>query len=305
MDQKIKQKILVSVILVLIISIILYFVFIRGTPRQFIEIEGLYNSEHILISHGLQSVVGGVEGVKYVKLKISVENRDKVPLNLYIKNMTPKEIDLAKSNIKYSVISGGYVSWITDFIDVESYEGIIQDFCATVESEEIPFLRSSSQIYGCVSLKIDKAQLTEDFDIQLDSGTGISSINPGCNESWVCSDWSSCTNSAQKRTCADKNSCETEISKPIEEKICSNEELPSSSNPIFATNSNGDYKDESVWITIDGRKYYYGGYSSYQCLSENIILKTSEGYSVCTRPSYEITRRVYIQQGNFGLIFKP
>jgi len=73
----------------------------------------------------------------------------------------------------------------------------------------------------------------------------------------------------------------------------------------FNTNAiDGNYKDSDVWIKVDDITYWYKGYSSYSCLTENNVVLTPEGYPVCTRPSYDITSRVYLDTGSKGLIFK-
>jgi len=41
-----------------------------------------------------------------------------------------------------------------------------------------------------------------------------------CTESWTCTDWSTCSNSQQTRTCTDANSCGTTTSKPSESQSC-------------------------------------------------------------------------------------
>jgi PGF-pre-PGF domain-containing protein len=41
-----------------------------------------------------------------------------------------------------------------------------------------------------------------------------------CTESWQCTDWSTCTNSKQTRTCTDANSCGTTAGKPSESQSC-------------------------------------------------------------------------------------
>ena len=304
MDENIKRRILVVIVLLLIGSIIAYFYIYRGYSRNFIELEGLYDSNHKLISHGFQSVVGGVEGVKYVRFTINVENGDQVPLNLYIVNMTPSEIEAAVPTEKYNIYSGGMARWTTGFIDIEPYQGVIQDFCATVNSDPIPFLRPGSSVKGCLSLKIDESVLNSDFDIQIDSGTGNNILNPGCNETWVCSDWDMCSSGGQKRNCADLNKCGTTLLKPLEEQICITPEQ-SLENATFTTNSDGNYKNSNVWVMLNDRKYFYNGYSTYQCLDKDIITHTNEGFPICTKEGYEITRRIYIQQGGYGLIFKP
>lgn len=47
-----------------------------------------------------------------------------------------------------------------------------------------------------------------------------SSQPAGCTESWICTDWNECSNSLQKRVCADVNRCGTNTSKPIETQSC-------------------------------------------------------------------------------------
>ena len=42
-----------------------------------------------------------------------------------------------------------------------------------------------------------------------------------CTESWSCSEWGTCTNSLQSRTCTDSNNCGTTNSKPVESQSCS------------------------------------------------------------------------------------
>ena len=44
-----------------------------------------------------------------------------------------------------------------------------------------------------------------------------------CEERWVCSEWSSCVEGIQKRSCEDVNECGTEVNKPLETQPCSKE----------------------------------------------------------------------------------
>lgn len=46
------------------------------------------------------------------------------------------------------------------------------------------------------------------------------SLKKMCFENWTCSDWSSCSENNQTRTCADANSCGTAASKPEETREC-------------------------------------------------------------------------------------
>ena len=41
-----------------------------------------------------------------------------------------------------------------------------------------------------------------------------------CKESWVCSEWSDCVNSKQRKGCFDLNDCGTKLNKPIDERKC-------------------------------------------------------------------------------------
>ena len=52
------------------------------------------------------------------------------------------------------------------------------------------------------------------------SGGGGGGGSAGCTESWICTDWTECSNSVQKRVCADVNMCNTTVSKPTEKQDC-------------------------------------------------------------------------------------
>ena len=41
-----------------------------------------------------------------------------------------------------------------------------------------------------------------------------------CDESWVCSSWSSCSAGKETRTCLDEHSCGTALYHPIEQRSC-------------------------------------------------------------------------------------
>lgn len=267
---------------------------IQPKSNKLVEVDGLYDSNGNLVKTGL-SVVGGVEGVKYITLRVTVNNKDTVPLTFGIIEITPTEISSVKPTTKSSVEAGQSGVWVTNLIDIEPYEGLIQDFCVTVESDKIPTLRESSQASGCTSIKVDPNP-SGNFDIGLDSSIGESDVNPGCEESWSCADWSDCVSGVQIRTCVDSAQCGTEQSKPEETQVCE--------GTSFSTNAvDGNYRDSSTWISINGITYYLKGRSTYECLTSDIILTTDEGYPICTRSGYDITERVYLYDGA-GIIFK-
>lgn len=281
---------------IIILLIVGYFVFIKVKPTNFIEINGMYDANHNLIEKSL-SVIGGVEGVKYITLNINVENLDSVPLDLIVKDMTPAGVLSAKPITTLKVNSGDIGKWTTGEIDIESYEGTLQEFCVTVESLKIPTLRESSEISGCISIQVDPNP-SGTFDISLDSNIGDGIINPGCTESWACSVFGTCSNGIQTRICNDLNNCGTTLNKPTEEQICG--------TPSFETNAiNGDYKIAGVWIKVNGITYSHQASSSYSCLSENIFTSTPEGNSICTRPGYTTSQRVHMQYGTGSLLFTP
>lgn len=298
---KIKKKtkklfLVVGIItLISILSVGAYFLLSNGGAKNMVEVGGLYDANGNLIRNGF-SVVGGVEGVKYISLNVNVKNEDTVPLILKFKSISPLPINFTIPSTKLSLNSQASGSWKTGLIDIEPYEGTVQEFCVTILSEKIPSLRESSEMSGCVSIKVDPNPVGT-FGLTLDSNIGTESINPSCTESWVCSDWTACSNSIQTRTCTDSNECGTSNSKPSETNACVT---------TFSTNAiNGKYKVSGVWINFGHGQYTYNGYSSYDCLAENLVMNTPEGYSICTRPGYEVTERVYLDDGQYGILFKP
>lgn len=171
------------------------------------------------INHPM-SVVGGVEGVKYIKLKINIQNKDTVALNLSVSSMTPTEIVSAKPTNTVIVQPSTTGSLLTGLIDIEPYEGKSQNFCITVVSGRIPSLRESASTSGCINISV-QPNPTGSFNIILESSVGNGTIlNPGCTENWQCGSWGTCTSSLQTRTCTDLNSCGTLANKPVEQQTC-------------------------------------------------------------------------------------
>jgi len=88
-------------------------------------------------------------------------------------------------------------------------------------------------------------------------------------------------------------------------------EYRANSDCTFITNieEGSNYREKYGYIVADGDGdgnidiYVYNGYSSYNCLAENIIGTTLEGYNICTRPGYDPLTRVYIRVGIYGIIF--
>ena len=350
---KTQTKILVAIFLLSLLGVLFYFLVVREQPKPFIEIDAFYDANGNVIQG--YSIIGSIQGVKYVTFRINVENKDNIPLNLRVTELTPRGLGDALPPQTLNVGSGQTGIWITGKIDIEPYEGTIQDFCAVVESDKVFVLRGVNEVRGCIDLHIKPNPIANDsdFQVEIDSSVGEGTINPSCEENWICSLWSICIDSLQTRNCQDTNECETNLEKPIENRICeetpfcsenwvcgswsdcfagiqtrmcndangcgSTINMPETSRgcteevidppaPIdsnFDTNSIGDYRQTGIWISIEGKTYYYFRYSTYDCLPENIFLYTPEGYPICTRPGYDISDRVYLQQDNWGIIFKP
>ena len=282
------------VLLVILVGVGAFLIYDTIKPEPFIEVNEYYDIDGNLISGTTQSVIGDVEGVKYITLKINIENKDTVGLTLNVKSLTPSEE--AKPTNSIEVGAGENGDFVTGLIDVEPYEGTIQEFCVVVESEKILALRESSEVSGCISIQVDPNP-SGSFNINIESNIGDGVINPSCTEDWDCSAWNSCSSGLQTRVCNDLNSCDSFENKPTEEQAC---------EVVFQTNAvGGDYDQSGVWIDFGSGVYLHGGISSYDCLSENIITITPEGNLICTRPGYEITERVYLRVGSRGVIFKP
>ena len=262
--------------------------------EQFLEIEGYYDADGNIIDGSQQSIVGGIEGVKYITISINVENKDSVDLTLNVKSLTPAEESKPSNSIEIKAGESG--KFTTELIDIEPYEGTIQEFCVNVESEKIPALRESSEVSGCISIQIEPNP-SGSFDISLDSSIGEGIIDPSCTEDWICTDWNDCSNSLQSRNCNDNNNCDTNENKPEEQQAC---------EIIFKTNAiNGEYNLREVWIDFGNGVYNRLGLSTYDCKPENIFETTPEGYGVCARAGHPIDSRVYLQTGNYAVIFEP
>ena len=315
-----KQWIMVGIVVVVLVGIFIYFRTTASAPKTpVITLEGLYDENRVLIQKPLSaSIVRGVGGVKYVSFRIYAKNLDVVPLKLSVTELTPKEIDIEKPNEQLTVGSNVLGMWVTSLIDIEPYQGTIQEFCATVESERVIGLRNSAKVTGCTDLRIDSDKLGEDSMVEIESLSGDANINPGCMENWLCEDWDVC-DEIQKRICTDLNECGTFIDEPIKERICEEptieepvpeptreQEEPAPEEPEFQTNAvDGNYRSTDVWIKIQDLDYNYGGYSTYKCKTSDTFMRTPEDYPICTRQGYEITQRVYVDIGIYGVIFKP
>ena len=76
----------------------------------------------------------------------------------------------------------------------------------------------------------------------------ILNYNLICIENWNCTDWSSCIDSLQNRTCIDQNSCGTELDKPEESQSCT-EDTGGTSESSVGSSGGGNSAPSSVYQT--------------------------------------------------------
>ena len=53
-----------------------------------------------------------------------------------------------------------------------------------------------------------------------------------CQEKWSCTEWSSCKNAIQTRTCTEENNCGTDLYKPFESQPCATGEAEGEASPL-------------------------------------------------------------------------
>jgi len=260
------------------------------TEERFLDIEGYFdaNGNPIQTIKPL-AVVNGVEGVKFITIGINIRNIDVTPLTFFVINMTPASVRSAIPTAKIKVLPGLKGKLVTGFIDVERFVGKMQDFCFTVESEEVPNLREAVTKTACLGVKIEPDPIAQ-FNVQPDEPAidDNANVTASCQESWSCTSFGTCIIGVQYRTCIDVNKCSTIQSKPNEVASCI--------GPEFQTNAiDGDYSEKEVYIIVNGISYGFDALSSYTCLVDNTIMKTPENFTICSRPSFNIKSRVYLQ----------
>jgi hypothetical protein len=85
-----------------------------------------------------------------------------------------------------------------------------------------------------------------------------------CTVSWICDNWSECTNNSQKRICINSNNCSVESIRPLEEKECEQiminqslqNQLEGELEP-FAEESNFSNKITGAFIGRGGSTIFY------------------------------------------------
>lgn len=130
-----------------------YFLYGLIDSSNTLSISGYYDADGNKIG-SKESIVGGVEGVKYITMSVKVKNNDDVSLILKILSATPDGFNSALPlNIEQEVESGDSYTWESDLIDVEPYEGTTREFCVTINGNSP--LREEVQKISCISIKVD------------------------------------------------------------------------------------------------------------------------------------------------------
>jgi hypothetical protein len=100
------------------------------------------------------------------------------------------------------------------------------EFRSTTTYQQPSSNQSTTSSYSFISgwYKAATQEEEEGGSQQPSSGGG----GGGCTEKWDCTDWSSCVNGTQTRTCTDANKCKTTKNKPNETQSCiiGGEEVP-------------------------------------------------------------------------------
>lgn len=74
--------------------------------------------------------------------------------------------------------------------------------------------RTCTRVPGCGTSSTPPSEIQSCEPLKTGSGTS------GCQEDWVCGEWSACSDGEQTRTCSEQNECGTDNDKPSEARDC-------------------------------------------------------------------------------------
>ncbi len=147
--------------------------------------------------------------------------------------------------------------------------------------------RANLQEFICVDRDGKSGMVLREYNCTYGCENGACKRQPDpCSESWVCTNWSSCTNDLQTRTCIDFNNCGDADNKPDVTKNCTIQQHEQDENgqEIAALSKlHIQNKDVSVERNIAGKNIIsIAGESVKTSLdvieeAEKIYIKTSEG----------------------------
>ena len=178
-----------------------------------------------------------------------------------------------KQNSSFIIVSGFEVIGSTKTLYLEAGENATNSNRICIKDQEVANINEVSEncnsqnelVLKCNgTIKSNYACTLADKNYKISGLKHSAVIELGpCQESWRCTSWSICLNSTQKRVCADRNECGTNLSKPIEMQGC-NQTIISEDNQSLANKTSfvcnmdwkcGDWSACSNGIQVRGCEY--------------------------------------------------
>lgn len=246
---------------------------------DFISIRLYDQNRNLIQPSNTFSIVGGVPGVSFIDLTITITNTGGEALSCNIISLTPSEFDLAVEKTTKAIQVGKKTAWTSSLIDVAPLEGGNVEFIATIRCSytlgtEVKTLPDKT---GSLILSILPDSTEASFDVSVESGGTASEY---CGDG-IC------------QVNEDPESCPADCAIANYVKFRTTDLSYVSGSAIAFTEICGN----------DLTAYGYSGYSSYICLSENVVVTAPGGYPVCTRPGYAIGDRLYLEKDGRGYIY--
>lgn len=120
----------VFVVVVVLASLGYLFFGVLGN-EQGLEITGYFDENGDEINTQEQAVVGGIEGVSYITVRVNAKNTDSVELEVELTEITPSFVEDAFDLTDTQIAAPGEtVSWDSDLIDIRPYIGTQQTIVA-------------------------------------------------------------------------------------------------------------------------------------------------------------------------------
>ena len=148
-------------------------------------ISGFYDADGNPIGSGTsEAVVGGVEGVAFLKFSVNLRNTDKVSLEMVLVNASPSVLSVALPiGSVVSVPAGQVARWESELVDIRSFVGTTQVFSVGVEASSP--LRRVARGVKSLSVVINEDPVAA-FDFDVGSSVNNSASVPPAPPVVVC-----------------------------------------------------------------------------------------------------------------------
>lgn len=145
-----------AIIALVLLSVVGYMLFAGEKIKPLIGIEGYYDKDGNLIKQGKQqAIVGGVEGVYYIKLAVNAYNNDTTPLTFAVTSSSPSAFTTALGAITPQTVQPNqYGNWTSGLIDITPFEGQSVDFSVVIQGTSS--IRQTSTLTGTLSLTVQE-----------------------------------------------------------------------------------------------------------------------------------------------------